>query len=182
MSYDQKKFDAINKILDGSEYAGKLAFLDHKAEIYKWGDDKIAVFDDFDDAYSFILDKFDTYFRENPQQIIYLYRKYVDENGWRKYVDENKLYEWLSENYDRMTKGAFGKYKEVMLSEIKSAPLDNLIIFTKGDQGKLSETLYTFMDIDALASELAEAMESRVYEHDGVFMVPLVQLPQSPHQ
>ena len=180
METTEQLTEILNDLLPGFKY---IKLPHHDGLAVEWEGEKIAIFEDYKSAEKFNDKQFWYYFNRNPQQIIYLWEAYhteIEKDNWKNFVNTKKLGGWLVRRFDHFTKGRYksSPYRDRILAEIIDSPLEHLILYVEGDIAKLSIQLRDFLDMRGLTTELQDAMESRVYEHGGYYMLPLIELPE----
>jgi len=178
----EKLKEVSGRILKGSEISSERGI--YNGFIILFENEKILVYDSYDTAEKANDLRFRRYFEKHPQQLIYLWEEYASDNAekeeWKKYIDADALGEWLTDNFDKFTSGRYknSPYREEIFKNLKSDPVSKMEMFAGGDIGRLSTYLHQFFDLSEMIPYLQEMMESRIYEYDGFYFLPMVELPE----
>lgn len=171
-----------SQILKGSELSSEQGIYGGKVILFEG--EKILVYDSYDIAEMANDSRFNRYFKKHPQQLLYLWEEYAENDTekkeWKKYVYTFSLKKWLVDNFDKFTSGRYknSPYREEILKNLQDDPISKMELFTGGDIGKLSTHLYQFFNLPEMIADLQEMMESRIYEYDGFYFLPMVELPE----
>jgi hypothetical protein len=133
-------------IISGTEFA-----------IWKINGELYYGFENKSDAVTICVNRYENYFSNNRQQVIYFSKLYGAD--WRKSIDSQYLGDHLVSNFDHYTRNRYlkAKNREAIIDELKKFPIDSVITWMNGDPGRISKFLYRFMNIASLIHQMIKS-------------------------